>query len=244
MSAAGETAAATTAAAQARLDHLVVMADTLEQGAAWCQATLGIAPGPGGAHPLFGTHNRLLSIATQAGPFAQAYLEIIAIDPAASPAATTDGRARRRWFDMDEAALRAQVRAQGPRLIHWVARVPDLARACAALAAQGIERGDILQASRQTPRGLLQWQIAVRPDGQRLFDGCLPTLIQWGQAHPSDALPDSGLALHSLHLQHPQAEALRAALKALGLSGQLQLSAGPARLSAQLHTPRGLVTVA
>ncbi|MFN6996241.1 MAG: VOC family protein, partial [Aquincola tertiaricarbonis] len=60
------------------LDHLVVGARSLEEGAAWCEATFGIVPGPGGQHPLMGTHNRLLRL--QGGDaFAQAYLEIIAI---------------------------------------------------------------------------------------------------------------------------------------------------------------------
>ena len=61
-----------------RLDHLVVLADTLSEGVSWCEATLGVTPGPGGEHPLFGTHNRLLSIA--ATGFALAYIEIIAIN--------------------------------------------------------------------------------------------------------------------------------------------------------------------
>jgi hypothetical protein len=48
----------------ATVDHLVVIAHTLDQGVAWCEQTLGITPGPGGKHPLFGTHNRLFKIAT------------------------------------------------------------------------------------------------------------------------------------------------------------------------------------
>jgi hypothetical protein len=44
------------------LDHLVVLAATLDEGAAWCEATLGVAPGAGGRHALMGTHNRLLRI--------------------------------------------------------------------------------------------------------------------------------------------------------------------------------------
>ena len=42
--------------------------------------------------------------------------------------------ARRRWFDLDDPALRATL-AAGPRLIHWVARCDDVAAECAALAA-------------------------------------------------------------------------------------------------------------
>lgn len=219
----------------ARLDHMMVLADTLAQGVAWCEATLGVVPAPGGQHPLFGTHNRLLALGGAA--FAQAYLEIIAIDPAAGDPGRT------RWFDMDDQRLRRQVRAQGPQLIHWVARVPELARAAAAWAALGLERGAVLPASRMTPRGLLEWQITVREDGQRLLDGCLPTLIQWGAVHPADALPASGIALESLSLRHPQAALLRAALDAVGLAG-IVVEPGPAALQARLATPRGAVTLA
>ncbi|HQO53012.1 MAG TPA: VOC family protein [Ottowia sp.] len=214
---------------------MMVLADTLAQGVAWCEATLGVVPAPGGQHPLFGTHNRLLALGGAA--FAQAYLEIIAIDPAAGDPGRT------RWFDMDDQRLRRQVRAQGPQLIHWVARVPELARAAAAWAALGLERGAVLPASRMTPRGLLEWQITVREDGQRLLDGCLPTLIQWGAVHPADALPASGIALESLSLRHPQAALLRAALDAVGLAG-VAVEPGPAALQARLATPRGAVTLA
>lgn len=222
----------TPARATAELDHLVVLAATLAEGVAWCEATLGIPPGPGGQHALMGTHNRLFSIASASYP--QAYFEIIAIDPAAPPPA------RRRWFDMDDAALRERVRQQGPQLAHLVARVPDAPAAVAALRAQGIERGDVLQASRPTAQGLLQWQITVREDGQRLFDGSLPTLIQWGAVHPTDAMPASGITLEQLAVQHPQADTLAAAYRVIGLD-RVAVQAGPARLQALLHTPRGPV---
>lgn len=197
--------------APAQLDHLVVLADSLEQGATWCQRVLGLTPEPGGRHALFGTHNSLLSLACP--DFPQAYLEIIAIAPGHAP---QDGRTR--WFDMDRPELHAQVRTHGPQLIHWVARCTDVQASAQALADQGIARGPVLQASRATPDGLLQWGITVRDDGQRLFDGCLPTLIQWGSVHPADRLPQRGLALRALHLQHPEAAALRPALQAAGLT--------------------------
>lgn len=219
------------------VDHLVVMAASLEQGVAWCEATLGVTPGPGGEHPLMGTHNRLLTIATP--DFPQAYLEIIAINSGAAKAASTRAR---RWFDMDEPALRERVQRDGPQLINWVAGVPDITASVAALAAQGVDRGDILQASRQTPTGLLQWQISVRPDGQRLFDGCLPTLIQWGDTHPTHALAPSGVTLHNLRLRHPQADVLRQALASIGLAS-IAVTNGPAQLSATLQTPKGLIEI-
>jgi hypothetical protein len=45
-----------------------MMAASLPEGVAWCEATLGVTPGPGGEHPLMGTHNRLLRIATAGFP--------------------------------------------------------------------------------------------------------------------------------------------------------------------------------
>ncbi len=219
------------------VDHLVVLATDLEQGVAWCQATLGIAPGAGGAHPLMGTHNRLLSLASSGHP--TAYLEIIAIDTAARPL-LTPGHAR--WFDMDDPALQARVALHGPQLVHFVAGVADIAAGVAALAIQGIDRGVVLPASRETPTGLLQWQISVRNDGQRLFDGCLPTLIQWGDRHPTQTMAASGIALEDLQVFHPTADTLRDAYHALDLSS-VSTHTGPAQIRARLRTPKGLVSL-
>ena len=81
----------------AEVDHLVVAAHSLEQGADWCQRVLGVASRPGGKHGAMGTHNRLLALSSAAYP--RSYLEIIAIDPDA-PAPS-----RPRWFGLDDAAL-------------------------------------------------------------------------------------------------------------------------------------------
>ena len=145
---------------------------------------------------------------------------------------------------MDDATLQQQVAQHGPQLIHWVASVPEVAASHAALAAQDIERGAIITASRPTPNGLLQWQITVREDGLRLMDGCLPTLIQWGAVHPCGSLPASGVQLQQLTLQHPQAATLRAACAAIGAASHVDIAVGDApQLAAQLTTPRGPVTL-
>ena len=163
----------TTTAQGPCVDHLVVFAADLAGGVNWCQRTLGITPTAGGEHPLMGTHNRIFNISSPGHP--RAYLEIIAINSGATSALPAGAR---RWFDMDDATLQQQVAQHGPQLIHWVACVPDVAASHAALAAQDIERGAIITASRPTPNGLLQWQITVREDGLRLMDGC-----QIGRAH-------------------------------------------------------------
>src|SRR5512133_637739 len=227
-----------------QIDHLVIMAQTLEQGVQWCEATLGVTPAPGGEHAQYGTHNCLFKIATPGHPLA--YLEIIAINPAAKKPANAEAK---RWFDMDDAALQAAV-AMEPRLIHFVANTDDLQGARTALKAQGIERGPAVHASRHSRRGLLQWQITVREDGQRLFNGALPSLIQWGKAgdaeplrlHPRNSLPRSGVSLQSLAVTHPTAAKLQAAYEAIGLDS-VAVEAGPANLSATLHTPKGTVVL-
>ena len=220
----------------AHIDHLVVAASSLPEGVAWCEATLGMVPGPGGAHALFGTHNRLLRLRSDAHP--QAYLEIIAIDPAATP---TRAAPLRRWFDLDDPALRERLQREGPQLVHWVASVPDIDAACAAWQALGMDRGPVIEASRSTPLGLLRWRITVRDDGQRLFGGALPTLIQWGDTHPADGMTDAGLGLQGLTLQHPDADRLRAALTAMGLNdlAGVAVHTGPAGLRADLTTATG-----
>ncbi len=226
------------------IDHLVVVAKSLELGDQWCEATLGITPGPGGEHPLYGTHNRLFKIATPANPLA--YLEIIAIDPGATRRATTPAR---RWFDMDDPEMQVAVAGE-PRLVHFVASTEDVQAARLALKALDIDPGPAVSASRHSRRGLLQWQITVRADGQRLFSGALPSLIQWGKPgaadplrlHPRNSLPRSGVTLQGITLTHPSAARLQAALDAIMLPG-ITVETGPANLVAALKTPKGLVTL-
>jgi hypothetical protein len=214
---------------ESRIDHLVVAAATMAEGVAWCREALGVEPGPGGEHPLMGTHNRLLRIASPRHP--RAYLEIIAVNPAAP----NPGRVR--WFDLDRQPMR-QALAKGPRLVHFVASTNDGAGAVAALSGLGIERGPLIAAERSTPAGTLRWKISVRPDGQRLFDGALPTLIEWGDTHPCDSMPDCGIVLQTLRTSHPHAAQLRAAFAAIGLA-DVDVLAGPPSLVATLAMPKG-----
>jgi hypothetical protein len=214
----------------ALVDHLVVAAHSLVQGVAWCEKTLGVTPGPGGRHVLMGTHNRLLKVATESYP--KAYLEIIAIDPDAPP----PGRAR--WFGLDDMALQEQLR-EAPRLVHVVARTTLIDMHRAGLLELGLQPGDPVRASRDTPLGPLSWQILVRADGALDCGGALPTLMQWDGRHPGDAMADSDVRLRSLRLSGlPE----RARL-ALGLRG-VAVSPGPGpAVCALLDTPQGEITL-
>ena len=206
-------------------DHVVVAARSLDEGTAWCEATLGALPLEGGRHANMGTHNRLLGLGD--GAHRRMYLEIIALDPEARPPA------RARWFDLDTPRLRAEI-ALAPRLVHWVARCNDLERAIAALRAAGHDPGEAVAAERMTAHGPLRWRITLRDDGVRPAAGAVPLLIQWGAAHPCDRLPSSAVSV------------ARIALGGVGPGVAATLGVAPGGfgsppLSVSLETPRGRV---
>jgi hypothetical protein len=175
-----------------------------------------------------------------------AYCEIIAINP---DAVRPKRACPTRWFDMDNPVLQKAV-AKEPRLVHFVVNTPDLKAARMAIRMQGIDRGPAISASRRTNRGTLNWQISVRADGQRLFDGCMPTLIQWGKPeatdplklHPRNTLTRSGVTLQSLEVIHPSADKLQAAYDAIELN-RVTVKEGTANLKATLQTPKGVVVL-
>lgn len=208
-----------------RIDHLVVAAPTLEQGVRWCEDTLGVAPQPGGRHAFMGTHNRLLSVAGPDSP--QAYLEIIAIDPAAPPPG------RPRWFDLDDPGLQARLRAS-PRLVHWVVACDDAGAAAGRMRATGPDPGPLVAAHRETPHGTLRWRLTVPTDGRLRCAGAWPTVIQWDDGHPSQRLPDQGLRLQGLHLRGLPGGGLPLRVP------QVDTAPGPGpALELVLHTPQG-----
>lgn len=167
-------------------DHLVVCAETLDQGSEWVQSRLGALPVPGGKHAAFGTHNRLLAI----GP--RRFLEVLAVDPDA-PAPP-----RPRWFGLDTDAMKARLRA-GPALIHWVMRSGDIVDSLREYP----EKVEILELS----RGDFRWRIGVPPDGRLPCGGECHTLIQWlGDLHPGDRLPESGCTLEQLGRENGEAQ--------------------------------------
>lgn len=204
-------------------DHLVLAARDLDAGAAWLEQHLGLALASGGKHARMGTHNRLLGLGEDF------YLELIAIDPAAPPPG------RPRWFGLDQADLQAD----RPRLIHWVARSDDILRDAAASVEP---LGDILPME----RGDYRWRITVPADGHLPGEGLVPTLIQWDVPfHPAARLPDAGCRLMKLEGFHPQPAWIRTVLQSLGLGSRLDVHPcaedESAQLVAYLKTPRGLV---
>src|ERR1700710_1969778 len=80
----------------ASLDHLTVVALTLEQGVEHIRRCLGVVVPSWGAHPLMGTHNCLMRLGEAV------FLEIIAADPAATPQRT-------RSLALDAPGMRARL---------------------------------------------------------------------------------------------------------------------------------------
>jgi catechol 2,3-dioxygenase-like lactoylglutathione lyase family enzyme len=200
-----------------RLDHLVVACPRLEEGVTFVEGLLGLPMAGGGQHATMGTHNRLLGLG-------DLYLEVIAIDPAAPPPG------RPRWFDLD--------RFSGPpRLTNWVVSCDDLE---ATLAHGPNGWGSPMALA----RGEYRWQMAVPEDGVLPFAGIFPALIRWqGNLHPAPNLPDRGLRLARLTVTHPDGPALRTGL-GLEDDPRLGITTGdPPRLSAEIDTPRGRVTL-
>ncbi|MBB4267262.1 VOC family protein [Roseospira visakhapatnamensis] len=203
------------------LDHITVVATTLEAGIAHVRAHLGITAPAGGAHPRMGTHNHLLRLGDTE------FLEIIAIDPAAAPPG------RPRWFDLDTP------KDHDAALATWVLRTPDLDASLGPAAATAGRPTDIT-------RGDLAWRIAVADDGRLPLDGTFPTLIEWPrdrsgpESHPAARMADLGCRLVSLTVHHPEARIIRDFLGDAFADARVTVSeAGRAALRAEIETPAG-----
>ncbi|MEO1775332.1 MAG: VOC family protein [Pseudomonadota bacterium] len=219
------------------IDHLVIGAIDLEEGAAWAARTFGVAPGGRGAHVLMSTHNLLWRLDRVHAPAGAppAYLEIVAPDPTAADPL------RPRWFGLDDAHTRARLAAR-PRLLTWQVRVgSDLDTAIDALSEAGVDAGEALPVTRDA----LSWRLTVRPDGMLPLGGLCPTVIAWdeGSVLPSDSLPPSGLSLTDLVLSGPQ-PALGGALEALGAVGLARHDPEDVPgIAAMLQTPEGPILI-
>ena len=185
-------------------DHLVVAANTLDQGSAYVLDRLGVSPAGGGTHVAMGTHNRVLKLDPDR------YLEVIAIDP--------DGRQpdSPRWFNLDDPDLQARLKKR-PRLIAWVARTDAVDTLAETLYGQPVNL-------RAMERGDLRWRFAFTMDGSLPGAGLIPHLIQWaGDGHPAESMVESGCTLVGLDGTHADPESVRKTIASLGLEDTLTI---------------------
>ena len=202
-----------------QLDHLIVVAPSLESGMAELEQRLGSRPSAGGRHDGRGTQNALLSLGDGR------YLELLAPDPEqAVPAA-------RRFLGVgDQTAL---------HLATWVAKASNLDEVSRQAREAGVELGEPKSGGRRTPDGSwLAWR-TLGADASRL-DGLIPFFIDWGDTpHPSMGAA-RGCMLQTLRAEHPDPLRVRSALAALDLD--LEVGRGDApRLMATMKCPRGVV---
>jgi hypothetical protein len=191
----------------AHIDHLVIGTNDLASGTDWTESRLGAACDGGGAHPLMGTHNRLMRLA--GGP----YLEVIAIDPDAS----SPGRPR--WFTLDREKTKSRF-ATGPGALCWVAAVSDIET---AVRQCGYDCGQITTVT----RGDLQWRLTIPDDGSLPAGGVLPSLIEWPEGmHPVTSLAETDIYLDTIHLTHPDPAHIEACLDRLGLASIATVNSG------------------
>jgi integrase len=203
----------------AEIDHIVLGARTLEEGAAFVERHLGVRPVVGGRHDGVGTHNMLLGLGNAC------FIEIIAPDP------SQPEPPHPRPFDLDDPAVRTMLDAE-PALIAWVARTPALD---AVVARLGPRAGEV----RAMKRGDLAWRIAFPPQRQDM-QNLIPPLIQYEGAGAHLRVKDSHCRLVALEAEHPDAEAVRAALHERGLEDAVRVRKSPhARLVARIRRPDG-----
>ncbi|MBO75373.1 MAG: hypothetical protein CMD33_08890 [Flavobacteriales bacterium] len=201
----------------AHIDHLVIGTNDLASGTDWTESRLGAACDGGGAHPLMGTHNRLMRLA--GGP----YLEVITIDPDAS----SPGRPR--WFTLDQEKTKSRF-ATGPGALCWVAAVSDIET---AVRQCGYDCGQITTVT----RGDLQWRLTIPDDGSLPAGGVLPSLIEWPEGmHPVASLAKTDIHLDTIHLTHPDPAYIEACLDRLGLASIATVTSGDIAVAFSMQT--------
>ena len=209
-----------------KLDHLAIVAPSLEHGAEYIRQVLGIEMPRGGKHPEMGTHNLLLRLGDDV------FLEVISVDPEAR---SPNGP---RWFGLDDQSTVQSEWDAGRRLRAWVARTDDMDDVLQS-------HGDKFGQQQRVSRGDRQWLFAVKQDGSLPCDGLAPSVMDWGsRGNPASSMPDHGLSLARFEIQHPDVERVNALYEEIGIIDPPVVSRGKELCySATIKTPDGLKTI-
>lgn len=204
------------------LDHVVWATADLPSLVDRVAHEAGVTPVEGGRHPGLGVRNFLLGLGERR------YLELLGPD---EDQLDVD----RRLFAVDT--------LPAPVLASWAARTTALDDAVAGARASGYDPGDPRDMSRRRPDGSrVEWRFTP-PEHASV--PAVPFMIDWLDTdHPSRAIP--ALQLRRMVIGHPDPEALRKVLVALGLDDPMVdvEAADGELLRLEVATPKGTVWLA
>ncbi|MDF5757769.1 VOC family protein [Spongiactinospora sp. TRM90649] len=186
------------------IDHLAYATPDLDATVADLEGRLGVHTAEGGAHPGFGTRNRLVGLG------GRRYLEIIGPDP--EQPAPRDGR----WFGID--GLRE------PSLTTWAAPANDIDVQVEKARAEGYDPGDAIAMSRRSAVGGIRLEWRLTPPRAA---SVVPFLIEWGRTRHPGASGLPLVRLVSFAAGHPRPSEARDELAALGVDLDVFPSARP-----------------
>jgi len=222
-----------------KLDHLVVIAQTLRDGVEYVSDSLRAAPVL--LQKVEGVGND--AVGARLPLWNGLSIDVMAVSRDAAEEETVTFP-RPYGLDSTETRMRA---AHGPFLAHWVARV-ERPRHLKRWADQYPRRLGIIrdmQHARRAAHATLDASGAF-PAWRGAGDGLLPTLIQWNDAHhPPASFPESGIALKALRGFHPSPELIGEQLRWLGLETILTVEPTLVEPSmfAEFETPSGIRTL-
>lgn len=197
-----------------QIDHIVLAAPDLDRACTEFDATTGVRPVFGGAHPGRGTHNALVAFD------AASYLEIIAPDPA-----------------QPSVGMAVELTSLNrPTLFHWAVRCSGLANVADRLKTIGWTPTEVRRMTRTPPHGVrLEWELFGLRDHPH--GGLVPFFIDWLNCpHPAATSPRVG-RLSSLRLTLRVPDQLQALIAELGID--VAVNSGEPRIALTFISPRG-----
>jgi hypothetical protein len=206
-----------------KLDHITVIAPSLEEGVQHVRDCLAVDVPFGQRHAYMGTHNHLLQLGDAA------YLEIVAVDPEAQ------APERVRWFGLDDQKKVLSDWQAGRRLRGWVAGTDMFD---AVMAAHDGIFGEKVPLPSASPL----FDFGIPRDGSLPLNGAAPSLIdRRGTPRAMDTIADRGARLKTFILEHPDPTAMQTLYRDLKVDRPPTIVKGATlRYRARIETPTGL----
>ena len=168
-----------------KLDHIILGANTLQEGTHYVEKKFGLSLSEIGYHCHMGTHNRVIKIDENI------YLEVIAIDP-------NENKPKHiRWFNLDNEKQQARLKIS-PQIIGYVIENKNL---------------DMLKFYNpffDASRGDYRWEFAIPKSDNNLINknliesGLVPSLIKWKSKKPVHQMVDNYFELEKFQIELTQ----------------------------------------